>query len=163
MKKVLLAFLVILFGLLIYFPFLPNEKMTEENVNRPQRVLDQAEQELIKREAQKRKALKTEGRTAPALQSVQEEGPNLPEPICRGGYCFAGMAKEMVFDRTDTNTIVLATETGGAWFSSTRGESWQVIDDDWASIYLLTVMQSQTDPNLFSLVALVYGPGIKVK
>jgi len=112
-----------------------------------------AKSELIR----KRKAQARKKSASGFVQNIEELGPNKDGVSLYGSFNFgdshyySGMVKDIAIHRNDPNTIVVATETSGAWLCIYDGSEFQCdpIDDDHAETRWETVVQHPGMDNIF--------------
>ncbi len=87
-----------------------------------------------------------------ALRNQKSSGEELLENVNEiGPYNVGGRTKEIAIDYDNEQNIVVASETGGAWYSTDQGVTWQPVDDFGANLRLFTVTQDLNDSNRFYL------------
>lgn len=157
-SHVLFFFVVIIISLFVTScQELNSVESSSDNVQE-KRTPPTKEQLVKKREViERRKNMRSKkSNTVSVLKNVQELTTNGYED--KGSFAyptqnfFGGMVKEIVVNRANSNQIVLATETSGAWVGlrNVSGEvEWQPIDDDHAETAWETVVQHPTNDDIF--------------
>jgi len=154
--------LLLFVPILIFFSCHNSDSSTiEADFLNKERELEYLNAQDLRETVELRKRLRNSKSHSSIFSEIEEIGPNKAEGLCRNsGGCLSGMVKSMVIDLEDENTFVIATQTGGAWVSYDKGESWKPIDDDWAGVVMNWVVQDKSNPDRFYFCC--KGPGLLV-